>query len=131
MLERFLLAAGLLALILVTGWAVRAWRRRARAALVDQVIVPRTATVPRVIQFSGPRCGACRSQKTVIERIAAERGSAVEIAFLDAVEHADLAGKYRVMTVPTTVVTASDGRVVAINAGFATADKLLSQLAAA
>jgi thioredoxin 1 len=121
----------LLVLILVTGWAVRAWSRGARAALIDRVIVPSEATVPRVIQFSGPRCGACRTQKTVIERIAAERGDAVEISFLDAVEHADLAGKYRVMTVPTTVVTASDGRVIAINAGFVPADRLIAQLAAA
>jgi thioredoxin-like negative regulator of GroEL len=130
-IERLALAVGLLALVLATSYLFRTWSRRVRAEMIGQVIVPAAAVAPQVIQFSGPRCAACRTQKTIIEQIVGERTAPVEVRYLDAVEHAELAGKYRVMTVPTTVVTASDGRVIAINTGLATADRLRAQLAAA
>jgi hypothetical protein len=49
----------------------------------------------------------------------------------DALEHAELARQFRVLTVPTTVVIAPDGGVVAVNYGVTQSNKLQHQLAKA
>ena len=56
-------------------------------------------------------------------------GESVCFQEYDAVAHPDIAGRYRVLTVPTTVVIAPGGEVVAVNYGVTQADKLRRQLA--
>ena len=46
----------------------------------------------------------------------------------DAVAHPNLARRYRVLTVPTTVIIAPNGEVVAVNYGVTQANKLQRQL---
>lgn len=133
------LVAGL-TLYIVQRYVARQ-RRLALAAHPDEAsFMPRAgaaaagdgASTPRILAFSSPYCSPCHTlQEPALRRIAAARGSAVVIETLDATEHAELAARYRVMTVPATVVFDAMGQPTAVNYGYAPAEKLLAQLAAA
>jgi hypothetical protein len=55
--------------------------------------------------------------------------SSVRIFNVDAATRPDLVKAFRIMTAPTTVVFTGDGRVNAYNHGFASAERMLQQLA--
>jgi thioredoxin-like negative regulator of GroEL len=50
------------------------------------------------------------------------------ITKLDAVHEREVASRFHVYTVPSTVVVAGDGTVVDVNYGFAPASRLATQL---
>jgi hypothetical protein len=52
----------------------------------------------------------------------------VRVIEVDASARPDVASRFGVLTAPTTVVLEPDGRVRALNHGFAGADRLASQL---
>jgi len=110
--------------------AYRVWLRRSpvQDGALDGVGLPRDGR-PTVLGFSGEYCLPCKTQQLpALERLRAELGASLHVLELDALEHADLAARYGVLTVPTTVVL--DGRrgVVAINYGFTTSEKLAAQV---
>lgn len=87
---------------------------------------------PRILAFSSPYCSPCHTlQEPALRRVAAALGDGVAIATVDATEHADLAARYHVMTLPATVVFDAIGRPAAVNYGYADTEKLLAQIAAA
>ena len=55
----------------------------------------------------------------------------MRIEKVDAVADREMADRFHVYTLPTTVVIASDGRAVHVNYGYAPAPKLERQLAEA
>lgn len=81
---------------------------------------------PYVLYFSGPNCTICRThQEPALSRL-----EGVSVEKVDAVERADLARRFSVYTVPTTVVIGADGRAQAVNYGYAPVEKLRKQLQA-
>jgi thiol:disulfide interchange protein len=77
---------------------------------------------PVIVHFSAAWCAPCRAARAVIQSVTAEgRGRDVE---LDLAEHAALARKLGVLSLPTTLVYDGDGRLVARVAGVPKADKL-------
>jgi thioredoxin-like negative regulator of GroEL len=129
MTERLLLAStliasiGLAGLMLQTG--TRHWRERRFGALT---LAPAVTQAPRIIAFSGPGCAMCRTQRRVLEAVLAEWTGDIDVSYVDAVDAADLARRFGVVVVPTTVIAAPDGRVIGINGGLADHDRLLRQL---
>jgi thiol-disulfide isomerase/thioredoxin len=90
------------------------------------------ASTPRILAFSSPYCGPCHTlQEPALRRVAEALGAGVAIETVDATEHADLAARYHVMTLPATVVFDAAGHPSAVNYGFANAERLLAQLAEA
>jgi thioredoxin-like negative regulator of GroEL len=55
----------------------------------------------------------------------------VRVIHVDAASRPEVARAFGVMTVPSTVVLAPSGHVVAINQGFAASSRLIEQLARA
>jgi len=87
---------------------------------------------PTLLYFSSLDCGPCRLQQTpIVAGLRQRLGERVRFEEYDAVEHPEVAQRYRVLTIPTTVVIAPGGKVVAINYGVARADRLERQLAQA
>ena len=77
-----------------------------------------------VLYFSGPHCSDCRThQEPALKRLAG-----VPIRKIDAVQERELAERYRVFTVPTTVVVSASGEALHVNYGYTTSRKLLEQL---
>lgn len=89
----------------------------------------RGAATPRILAFSSPYCSPCHTlQEPALRRVAEHLGAGVAIETVDATEHPDLAARYRVMTLPATVVFDAAGHPSAVNYGFAAAEKLLAQV---
>jgi thioredoxin-like negative regulator of GroEL len=85
---------------------------------------------PAVVAFSTPSCAACHTaQKPALAALEARSPGAFRILEVDASARPEVAHRFGVMTVPSTAVLAGDGRLTALNPGFASADKLTEQLA--
>jgi thioredoxin-like negative regulator of GroEL len=85
---------------------------------------------PALLYFYSDDCVPCRLQQgPIVASLRQRMGESVRFQEYDAVARTDIAGRYRVLTVPTTVVIAPGGKVVAINYGVTQADKLRRQLA--
>jgi thioredoxin 1 len=136
MVERMLVlaaVAGGVALLIGAGRAfVAARRRRALAAAPFTPARGAGEAGPvRVLAFSTPQCQQCRLlQKPALAEVAAQTEQ-VEILSIDALEQPELAERYGILTVPSTVVLAPNGRASAVNYGFAPARVLLEQIAGA
>jgi thioredoxin 1 len=119
--------AGMAALWL--SWqATKLWLRR--SIRVDQETL--NDDRPTLLYFSSPDCAPCILQQSpILASLRELLGDCVNFQEYDAVAHPDLARRYRVLTVPTTVVIASNGEVTAVNYGVTQADKLHRQLEAA
>ena len=96
--------------------------RRARARTLGAVA--EAAGEPYVLYFTGDGCTVCRThQEPALEKL-----GAVRIDKVDAVAERELADRFNVYTLPTTVVMSPEGRALHVNYGYATAPKLQRQL---
>jgi thioredoxin 1 len=135
-----LLALMLVALMSASVWGAvqwyRAWTMRRNHQTVMQS--PRELTAiglpadgqPVIIGFTGEYCAPCRTyQHPALEKLRQQFRETLHIQEVDALAYADLAQRYGVLTVPTTVVLDGSRKVVAINYGVASAEKLRQQVA--
>jgi thioredoxin 1 len=106
-----------------------AWRYyKARVIRAIQPAEPRVDK-PVLLYFSGEYCVACKYQQTpIVENVAAKFGDSVVVKAYDVSQYPELASRYRVLTLPTTVVLNPSGQVVHINYGLTPQAKLEAQL---
>lgn len=116
-----LASAGAVAgLVLVAGRA-RAWVARRHA--LGQSAPP--ANRPYILYFTTTACSICKThQEPALRRL----GAGVDVRRVDALAEPELARRFDVITVPTTVVVGSDGSPAHVNYGFASAQRLETQL---
>ena len=140
-----LLRAGVLILIGLLTWVV-AWsgrhfveRQRRRVltappelALAEEDstgIASNTVLPVRILAFSSADCRQCHQLQTpALRQVKETYGEQVSIVEVDAPNEPELTQRYRVLTVPTTVVLDTVGRAHAINYGFANSVKLHGQV---
>lgn len=136
MLERLLILVALGVLLAALGVLARA-RVRAQLRTVQSVpaqtywdaIQEGPDGRPVVIAFSTPSCAACHTaQKPALSRLQANAGGAVRILEVDAAARPEVARRFGILTVPSTAVLDGEGRVLALNQGFASAERLAEQL---
>ena len=98
---------------------------RARRLAAGATSVP--ATDPYILYFTGEGCTVCRThQEPALAKLAG-----VRVDKVDAIAERELAERFHVYTLPTTVVLSADGRALHVNYGYAPANKLVRQLAEA
>ncbi len=68
--------------------------------------------LPVLLDFTGPKCKACKTMKTRLPNIASDYKGKVRIVFVDANKEKDLVKKYKVMLIPTLVFIARSGEEV-------------------
>jgi thioredoxin-like negative regulator of GroEL len=137
MLERLALLVAFAALVVLAVLLVRSWNaRRVRRVLNG----PSTAVWDSLgespdgrrtlVTFSTPSCAACHAAQAPAVTAVEERLGATQVRVIrvDAARRPEVARAFGVLTVPSTVVLAPAGRVVAINQGFAPSGHLLDQL---
>ncbi|HEU5438083.1 MAG TPA: hypothetical protein VFU88_02240 [Ktedonobacterales bacterium] len=114
---------------------VAAQRRQALAAPASAFgnVAPLPDDLPsapvRILAFSSDVCRQCHTlQAPALRRLAAARPEAVAIRELDAPSHSALAERFRILTLPSTVLLDAAGHPLAINYGFANTEKLLAQV---
>ena len=113
-------------LVVLAAASLELWRsRRAARHAVGATASP--SVDPYILYFTGDSCTVCRThQEPALARL-----GTVRIDKVDAVADRELADRFHVYTLPTTVVMAADGRALHVNYGYAPAPKLERQLAEA
>jgi thiol-disulfide isomerase/thioredoxin len=108
----------------------RAWIARVRgsAEVLAGIGLPADGR-PVVLGFTGDYCLPCKTQQhPALQQLGQQLGAEIHIRELDALGNTELARRYGVLTVPTTVVLDGRRRVIAINYGVTLAGKLAKQL---
>ncbi len=140
----FIVRIGVLVLVSILLW-LAAWsgrrfvegqRRRALTAApvgvsakVDGVDSHSNPSSVRILAFSSADCHQCHQLQTpALQRVLEARGTGVSIVEVDAPNSPELTRRYRVLTVPTTVILDATGHAHAVNYGFASTQRLLEQV---
>lgn len=111
--------AGAAAGLTVVAARITAWHARRRA----EKYVGTSAGGPHILYFTTEQCSTCRLlQEPALQEIDAP------VRKVDAIAESELANRYSILTVPSTVVIDIDGRASSVNYGFASAAKLRRQL---
>jgi len=125
MLERILIAVALIGLgVLAYRLMLSAQRRQASAT--GRALLPGR---PALIVFTSPTCAPCKLQQMpIVDRLMAGWAGRVDLRVVDVTEQPDVAARFGVWSLPTTIVLDTGGRVAAINQGTASEQKLGEQL---
>ena len=83
---------------------------------------------PLLLTFTGPKCIICRQLAPMLATVVRESGEALFSAKVDAEALADVAERYEIRSLPTTMIF-RDGRLADRISGFATAGRLREWLA--
>ena len=124
------------AVIGVAALLLRLQRTRQRR-LVGKVVDLPAATLepesgPSILYFTGVHCTICHTaQRPALNALDSRIAGAAPIREVDVAVEPELARRYRVLSLPTTIVLRGDQTVADINVGFANAEKLEKQLVAA
>jgi hypothetical protein len=125
-------------LLWLTVWSgrrfVEAQRRRALAATPltsgsGDKDANASLSLVRILAFSSADCRQCHElQIPALQRVLEARGTKVSVAEVDAPNSPELTQRFRVLTLPSTVIMDAAGRAHAINYGFANTQRLLDQV---
>ena len=123
--ERILIAIALIGLgVLAYRLLLSAQRRRASSATGHGRMTGR----PALIVFTSPTCAPCKLQQMpVVDRLMAGWAERIDLRVVDVTEQPDVAARFGVWSLPTTIVLDAGGRVSAINQGTASEQKLREQ----
>jgi thiol-disulfide isomerase/thioredoxin len=84
---------------------------------------------PNLLYFTGEYCLACEFQQTpIIEAISTKLGDSIIVKKYDVSIHPELASRYKVLTLPTTIIVNELGQITHVNYGVARQEKLETQL---
>ncbi len=112
--------------IVLAAACLELYRSRRAARLAAGATVPPSKD-PYILYFTSHSCAVCRThQEPALAKLVG-----IRIDKVDAVAERELAERFHVYTLPTTVVIAGDGHALHVNYGYAPAPKLERQLAEA
>lgn len=113
--------------IVVLAAAVLELIRSTRARRAALTVAGSPSAEPYILYFTGDGCAVCRThQEPALAKL-----SDVRVDKVDAIAERELAERFHVYTLPTTVVISSSGKALHVNYGYAPAPKLERQLAEA
>jgi len=116
------------AVIAAVALVLRAQQATQRRHLLGRV-VGQHGEAPAILFFSGATCTICHTaQRPALERLVPELDGRVEVREVDIADEPELARRFEVMSLPTTVVLDGEGRARAVNVGFASGQVLRGQL---
>lgn len=125
MVDRLLLAL----IIVATSAAIYLVWQRAMLRQASAATVPNGR--PTILYFRSEACAPCVVQARFLQQLKEQLGDAVHIERIDADFDRERASRYRVFTVPTTLVIDGRGEVRHANYGLAPVRKLAEQLTTA
>jgi thioredoxin 1 len=128
MVERIIVVMGVMVVI---GFLWLTWYLY-KGLLVRRLrhVVDQNRGKPRLLYFTADYCTTCRLRQTpVVQELAGRLGHHVTVEAYDVTENPDLVKKYKVLTLPTTIVINRAGQVDAVNYGLTPLGKLEQQLA--
>lgn len=123
MLERILIIGVLTVIVVAAYYALRAIHLRRIDHQADDCVEQ-----PTLLYFRGDSCAVCPTQGRVVDQLAGIWGENLRIETIDAEREPDKAARYRVLSLPTTILIDADGEVRHINFGLAGSHKLNRQI---
>jgi thioredoxin-related protein len=131
-------ALTLLLVVLGRSFVEKRHQQALSTGRLDKTVLERTLAIGsdeaciRILSFSSPDCRQCHQlQAPALQHVLDTHGDAVIVVDIDAMSSPELTERYKVLTVPSTVVLDATGHVRAVNYGFATTQRLLEQIDAA
>ena len=118
-----------LALLLALGLAAAGAYHLLRQLHVRRMVAAPAAGRPALLYFHADHCPACPAQGRYVDQTAAQWGERLLVQRIDAAADPETAARYRVFTLPTTVLVDGGGQVCAVNYGLTDAHKLGRQVA--
>ena len=82
---------------------------------------------PVIVDFHALWCGPCKVQSPILKQVADELGERVKVIKIDVDQNQEIAGKYRIQSVPTLMIF-KNGEVKYHQAGVHTKVQLMSIL---
>ena len=132
MTQEIIMRIGLAIAISLLGWAVYWFTNRiliARTRITHPPIPGFRAGVPTLLYFTTPECVPCKTvQRPAIQRIQGTLGEQLSVIEINAQEHPDLAGKWGILSVPSTLILDKNGQLQHVNHGVTRAEQLLKQI---
>ncbi len=113
----------------VLAWTVARYRRRPATDLLPADVRGQPGPFRLILAFSTPGCVLCQTaQAPSLESVVQRYPGRVVVRYVDAVAIPELANRFGIFTVPSTVLVDGAGSVLAINHGLAGPEKLVRQL---
>lgn len=126
MVERIIITVSVLSSLALLYGAWHLYKRRLMQAVQPHSPAPGK---PTLLYFTGEYCTVCKFQQTpIVESLRARLGESIAVQTYDVSTRPEIAARYRVLTLPTTVVLDAQGGVRAINYGVTGQSKLEAQL---
>jgi thiol-disulfide isomerase/thioredoxin len=113
--------------VVLAAAGLELWRSRHARARALGLTAPSAVRdlEPYILYFTGENCSVCRThQEPALAKLAG-----VRIDKVDAIAERELADRFQVYMLPTTVVMSGEGKSLNVNYGYAPATKLERQLA--
>lgn len=127
MLERTLLVAVIILLVVALRWYIQWRQQHHQGQLLDHADLPLGR--PAIIALTTSHCMQCeRLQKPALQRLQAKRHD-VTVLWRNVTDEPELVKQYGIMTVPSTVVRGANGELRHINLGYTDEQTLLQQIA--
>jgi hypothetical protein len=90
---------------------------------------PSVANDASLLYFTGVHCTVCHvAQRPALLALEQRLGPSLRVREIDVADDPALARKYRVLSLPTTIVLRADHSIASVNTGFTAADVLERQL---
>ncbi len=125
MVERLLLSLAIVLLGVAILAVLRGLHRR-RAS--RQLAAAAGERRPAILYFRSDHCAPCRAQSHHLRQLQLDLDGRLAICEIDAERESELAARYGIVTLPTTLVTDGRGQVKHINYGLAASATLARQL---
>jgi thioredoxin-like negative regulator of GroEL len=102
-------------------------RMAARGSKIDRCAA---SGKPALLVFTSPTCGPCKLQQMpIVNRLMVDWHDKIDLNVIDVTEQPEVASRYGVWSLPTTIVLDADRQVAAINQGVASDRKLREEFA--
>lgn len=121
MLERLIITT----LLIIIGTGAYATLKRRHVRVIGGLDA--VTAGPTVLYFASESCAACPSQERYLQQLVAKHDG-LEVQKIDAELEQETAAKYRVFTLPTTILLDPQGEVREINYGLTHTQKLIQQV---
>lgn len=117
-----------LVLVLFLALAAAAIYHGARYLHVRHMTAIGSNGQPALLYFRSDTCAVCPAQGRVVDGLAEQWRGRLRVERIDAEREPEVAARYAVFSLPTTLLVDSAGRVRHVNYGLADARKLARQL---